>query len=172
MPIRCLYGSPSEISPDHWQGGFPLDGDKLHRAGFDTLVLCASELQPCPVGSVTHRTACAVAGEVVDFEFPGVEVVMAPMEDVDAEGQPTAEEVALAREAAARTLIALSHGRRVLVSCQAGRNRSGLVSALILVERYGLSGRTAAEVVRLRRKCALTNDAFSAYLNGVRAPAK
>jgi hypothetical protein len=167
MAIRCLYGAPSEISPGHWQSGFPVDGDKLHRAGFDVLVLAANELQPSRPGSIEHKVACAVAEEVVDFDFPGVEIITAPLDDSDG---PTPEEAAIATAGAERVLDALSRNKRVLVSCQAGRNRSGLISALVLAGRYGLSGKAAAQIVRLRRKGALTNESFSKFLSSIPAP--
>ena len=55
-------------------------------------------------------------------------------------------------------------GDRVLVRCQAGLNRSGLVTALVLM----LAGRTAAEAILLirarRAPVALCNDEFVRWL--------
>lgn len=55
-------------------------------------------------------------------------------------------------------------GRRVLVTCAAGRNRSGLVSALALMKRRGLSGEEAVARVQAMRKDALTNESFAEYV--------
>jgi len=57
-----------------------------------------------------------------------------------------------------------SRGKRVLVRCQAGQNRSGLVTALILM-RDGQSADEAIEAVRSGRKFgALNNPAFVDWL--------
>ena len=57
-----------------------------------------------------------------------------------------------------------SSGKRVLVRCQAGQNRSGLVMALILM-RDGKSADEAIEVVRTHRNFgALNNPAFVDWL--------
>lgn len=61
---------------------------------------------------------------------------------------------------------AVRQQRRVMTMCAQGRNRSGLVSALLLMRIYGLSGHDAVELVRMRRHPrrggpALTNPAFT-----------
>jgi hypothetical protein len=57
------------------------------------------------------------------------------------------------------------NGKRVLIRCQAGLNRSGLVTALVLIR----SGFTALEAVTLIREnrngYALFNDEFVKFLN-------
>lgn len=55
----------------------------------------------------------------------------------------------------------------VLTMCNAGRNRSGLLSALIIRELYGLPGAAAAEIVRTHRPNALANEHFMRYLEGL-----
>jgi hypothetical protein len=57
-----------------------------------------------------------------------------------------------------------SSGRRVLVRCQAGLNRSGLVTALVLMHA-GYSAEEAIELIRERRSpYALFNERFAEYL--------
>jgi hypothetical protein len=58
----------------------------------------------------------------------------------------------------------------VLIFCNAGRTRSGLLAALVLRELHGISGRTALNWVRERRPLAVSNDHFERFLNGLEAP--
>lgn len=134
-----------EIALGLWQGSFPPRGATLAKLGFDTLVLAAEELQ-FPADS-----------------YPGVEVIGAPNRD---DGSPLTwnqlqTAVATAREVQKR----LQDGKKVLVTCAAGVNRSGLVSALTLHFVYGWSGERCIQVVRERRKLsefrqALNNQFF------------
>lgn len=55
-------------------------------------------------------------------------------------------------------------GLRVLVHCQEGRNRSGLVAALVVRELTGCSGARAVEVVRAARPGMLGNRAFADFI--------
>lgn len=55
-------------------------------------------------------------------------------------------------------------GNKVLIRCQAGINRSGLIMALVLM-REGLSANEAIELIRQKRsEFALSNIHFQAYL--------
>lgn len=55
-------------------------------------------------------------------------------------------------------------GKRVLIRCQAGWNRSGLVMALVLM-REGYTAQAAIELIRERRSSsALCNSYFEEYL--------
>ena len=56
---------------------------------------------------------------------------------------------------------------RVLVMCHAGRNRSGLVSALIIRQLLRCSGAGALAHVRSRRPHAVANTVFAAYLGSL-----
>lgn len=64
----------------------------------------------------------------------------------------------------------LADGKRVLVHCYGGRNRSGLVAAEVLMKIQGISGREAmARIDAVAKKKdgsarALTNPYFRAYL--------
>lgn len=148
--VEGIFGSgpASRITRGLWQGGFPRASEGLHRH-FDVIVLCARELQPD--NPEQEREI-----------FPEVEVVRAPMEDE--ESGPTENEALVAFAAANRVVAAITDGKCVLVSCAAGRNRSGLVSAIALTKLYGISGKEAAERVRANRKDALTNRGFSKFL--------
>jgi hypothetical protein len=149
--IQGLFsrGLANHIDDKLWQGEFPHSDEwgRLSTKGFGAVVLCAQELQP---------------RDEFDF-FPGVELILAPMDDAVL----TDEEVAAATFAARRALAYLHRGQRVLVTCAAGRNRSGLVSALVLMMRRGMTGEEAVRRVQSRRKDALTNPSFAAYLRGL-----
>lgn len=56
----------------------------------------------------------------------------------------------------------------VMTMCHAGRNRSGLMSALILMELMGISGTSAIKIVRMERPRALANPHFEAFLKEIR----
>ena len=109
------------IAPKLWMGSYP-DGPV---PGVDVLVLCAEELQ--------HHAHHAV--------------LRVPLDDA----RPTDHEVALAKRAALRVNALRRQGKRVLVTCAMGINRSGLVTALALVFD-GHSGEEAIRAVRQGRK--------------------
>jgi len=119
----------------------PPTGPRVRRAGFDVLVLCSEEYQPAPE------------------HFPGMRVIHAPNEDAqylsDTQWRTA---LAASREVAG----AVRAGEKVLVTCTAGLNRSGLVSALALVHLAGETARAAEVVAQIqaRREMALCNDAF------------
>ena len=59
----------------------------------------------------------------------------------------------------------------VIVSmCWGGRNRSGLVAALIVRSLTGCSGPQSCEIVRAARPGALFNDSFVDFLMQLKAP--
>lgn len=124
-----------------WIGSAPdLDKD-LGACGFDTVVLCAEEYQP----RGAFGTACTVHAGFNDAQIDARTVSVATR---------------TAKEVAARW----HRGERVLVTCMAGRNRSGLVSALVLQLITGVSGRKALGHVRRMRPSALTNPSFASFL--------
>lgn len=91
---------------------------------------------------------------------PGVEHQVWPIPDGPLDGTQLAGVIRLAEAAC----DALDAGRRVLVRCYHGYNRSGLVVAHALVRR----GRSAEEAIRLirarRSPWALHNELFVEYL--------
>lgn len=62
----------------------------------------------------------------------------------------------------------IRQGGAVLVHCHGGRNRSGLVNALIVRELDGCSGEEAMLRVKAARKGSLVNEHFCNYLMGLR----
>ena len=58
-------------------------------------------------------------------------------------------------------------GSSVVVMCERGVNRSGLVTALIVRELQGVSGAEAVALIRARRQGSLRNPDFVAYLESL-----
>lgn len=112
------------------------------RLPFEVLILTAMEWQPEAA------------------RFPGVVVVHCPLDDA----KPSADEARAALAAARRAASALKCGNRVLVTCYAGRNRSGLVSGLALIE-CGYSSTDAVALIQHARRDALTNAHFREVLH-------
>lgn len=157
--ILTIEGSPSfahNVLGGLWIGNAPPILSAHERgtnsralASFDTIVLCAREYQP-------------EAGL-----FGGQEVIHAPMDD---NFEFMTKECAETAARAARNVIArISEGSQVLVTCLAGRNRSGLVCALALCfgpER--LSSNDAIRLVRdARGQHALRNPLFVRFLESL-----
>jgi protein-tyrosine phosphatase len=145
-------GPATKIAPGLWQGGFPINPEEVAQSGFDALVFAAREYQP-------------VGGEEREL-FPGVEVLAVPLDD-DGETGPTAEEIRQIGPVVLKIVELVSSGKRVLVTCREGRNRSGLLVALTLAALFHVSGTEAAEHVRSKRARALTNAGFSDFLDRI-----
>lgn len=133
------------ISGSLYQGSFPPSGSTLaNEHGFDVLVLCAYENPD--VG-----------------QYEGVEVIEALGADVS--GWPVDPGSVERWCQAARDVSArVKEGRRVLVTCMAGLNRSGFVSAMVLHEVYGWSGDRCVRHVQNAREDALFRREFCRYL--------
>lgn len=136
---RCY----DRVAPKLWQGSAPTEGC---YEKFDAIVLCAVEHQP------------KYLWDTVRGRFRG-EVLRAPFRDTD---EPTRDELIAARDAAVSVAARVTAGKRVLVTCQAGLNRSGLVSALALCT--AVEGMTPGDAIDLVRRArgpwALSNPAF------------
>ncbi|WP_247614895.1 protein-tyrosine phosphatase family protein [Streptomyces tagetis] len=99
---------------------------------------------------------------------PGVGHQVWPIPDGPLDGTQLAGVIRLAQAADE----ALEEGRRVLVRCYHGYNRSGLVVAQVLIRRGG-SAEDAIRLIRSRRSpWALHNELFAAYLRAGLATAR
>lgn len=136
-----------EVYPGLWQGSVPPRGNRLAREGFGLVVLAAREWQ------------------LFDETFEGVEVVRAPLDDDELVPIPRAD-LAGALKAARRTAEAVANGTKCLVTCAAGVNRSGLISALTLHLLNDWPGSKCIKVVQERRLASgvLSNARFRAVL--------
>ena len=138
--------SRSEVVPGLFISSKPSPG---RHADVDAIVLTAVEYQP-----------------PADL-FPGAEVLHVPLED-DASRPLRVDEIAVAIRAGRRVAKRLLAGRRVLVSCAMGLNRSALVAALAMHEIYGMNAdEIIARIRRERGAWALSNPGFVQLLRAV-----
>lgn len=112
------------------QGSKPPTGVPLP---FDVVVLAAREYQP---------------------SLPGHDVIHVPLDD----SHPSELDQARIRSVAHQIAHDVRDGRSVLVTCHKGRNRSGVISGLALIE-LGVNPREAANRIRSLRN-GLTNPHF------------
>lgn len=133
----------SKLSERLWMGSAPAVGCGVQRH-FDVLVMCAAEYQ-------------------LPTAFPGTEVILAPMRD---DGTPMVSlEGTTAVRAAGMVARHVASGRRVLVTCMQGRNRSGLVCAIAMCRADGLTPDEAVERIRAARgPSAMRNEWFNDFL--------
>jgi protein-tyrosine phosphatase len=135
----------TRILPKLYMGSRPPTGHQLRLEGFDVLVLCAGELQ------------------LPASHFPGVEVLHLPLRDVSHRpfGGSDWDRVVLTSQRVQRRL---RDGKRVLVTCAMGLNRSGIVTATTVHLMTGVSGAKAVDHVQALRapggQKALFNVAF------------
>jgi protein-tyrosine phosphatase len=127
-----------EVIPGLWQGSAPNDADV--RGRFAMVVLAAHEWQPTLHVSMVLRV---------------------PFED----GLLSKRETQMVTKASELVVEALKRGDPVLVTCFAGLNRSGLITALAL-RRLGYSPSDAIDLVRRARgEYALSNPSFVQFIN-------
>jgi protein-tyrosine phosphatase len=137
----------AEVAKNLWIGAAPPEGEIVGEH-WDVLVLCANDWQPS------------------SSSYPGVKVLHAPFRDTL---RISTDELKTAMKAAGWTAKELAEGKKVLVTCIAGRNRSGLVTAAALSFVARMDPAKAGEVVRERRgSAALTNSTFVNFLNAMR----
>jgi protein-tyrosine phosphatase len=134
----------NQIITNLFQGGFPPPGDGLKASGIDVLVLCAKENQDARF-------------------YPGIEVICAPGDD--AEGDDKLKQyIGSWKQAAEMTADRVAAGKKVLVTCMAGLNRSGLVTAMALRKLTGAKGADIIKLIQTKREGALFNQTFVRYI--------
>jgi hypothetical protein len=149
-----IYQDPyvaNHVHRDVWMGGIPPIGMSLAE-NFDCLVLSACEYQSPQV-------------------YHGVQVTTAFIDD--SEAPFTMEERKQAVAAAGKVISWMKDGLRVLSTCHAGRNRSGLVAAIALCKGAGLSPDQAIAAVRSARgPHALSNRNFVQFIREFCGPGR
>jgi hypothetical protein len=133
-----------------WISGCSIDYAWLRRERIDLVVDVADPdllLVADRLGSTTYRKEALVDGP----ELPAAVILDGLVHDV---------------------VTGVAAGRRVLVACAGGRNRSGLVLGLALRELLGCSGAEALRLVQLRREDALNNETFARHLAALPPPAQ
>lgn len=113
------------MDADRITSGLYLGSAPQECGPFDVVVLAAKELQNIPL------------------ECP---VIHAPLDDA----KPTRDEVYTALQAAKKVRQLRRGGKKVLVTCAQGINRSALIVALVLMMN-GLSARDAVKLIRAKR---------------------
>lgn len=153
MPLHKIAQNidADEIIPGLWQGSKPPIGLKLKQLGFDVLVLCAEEWQKAEL-------------------YKDIEVILAPNDD-DPRRMPTQGELNIAISAAKKVAQNVRQGRKVLVTCWQGWNRSGLVSALAVHIVTGMDGFSCIARVQGARENALCNGSFCKVLGKLKPKA-
>jgi hypothetical protein len=132
------------IAQGVYQGPCPDSTEQVRRHRFHVLVFCAREIQPYLPPNRTH----------------GLHVLYVPLNDSAADPM-TDDEWRAASEAGHEVARLTAVGARALTTCAMGLNRSGVVNALALHYRFGISGSNAIARVRaIRGSNALGNASF------------
>lgn len=142
--IPCPARRFNRVHEGLWMGGAPAPVKALAEE-FDCLVLCAQEYQ-------------------IPECFPHLETYAVPLHD---DGQPMRQhEYKASVLAAAKVIKWLDEGKKVLVTCWQGRNRSGLVCALALCKgSYSMKPEVALQKIRRARgPQAMSNEDFVNFL--------
>jgi hypothetical protein len=132
-----------------WISGCPIDYHRLRQEGIDLVVDVADpdlRLEPHQLGAIAYRKEALVDGP----ELPAMATLDRLVKEV---------------------VTAIREGRRALVACAGGRNRSGLVVAMAVRELLGCPGEDALRIVRSRREDALNNVTFARHIQSLPLPA-
>lgn len=149
----------SAILPGLWLSAMPRPDWPIERWGIRLLVSLSEHLPPHAARRFEWGTPAEATGDgqLIFLHWP--------FEDGDLPPWP------LAQLASHTVATAVRSELPTLVHCMAGRNRSGLIAALVVRELLGVSGSEAVARVRARRTGALTNPAFAAALAALGPPA-
>lgn len=118
-------------------GSAPIPG--ITALPFDVLVLCAQEYQP------------------TDKLFPNIRVLHVPFDDAESISK---EEAHRACRGGAVVAQLVRDRQKVLVTCMAGRNRSGLVTGFALMNMGYSAPRSIKHIRECRGENALSNQFF------------
>jgi protein-tyrosine phosphatase len=143
------FDQPTVILADAlWISGSPIDYAWLQEQRIDLVVDVADPellLERDRLGTIVYCKEALVDGP----QLPAATIIDRLVRDV---------------------VTAVRDGKRVLVACAGGRNRSGLVVALAVRDLLPCSGTEAMELVQSRRESALNNVAFAQHLASLARP--
>lgn len=143
VPIGAVLRAV-RVAQGIYQGPCPSSAEEVRRNGFHVLTFCAREIQPY----------------IPEHERHGLLVLYAPLNDSPVNPM-TDDEWAEAKRAGHEIARMTSTGSRALTTCAIGLNRSGVVNALALHYRFGVSGAEAIDQIRRTRGAnALGNPSF------------
>lgn len=132
------------IASGIYQGPCPNSTDEVRAHGFHVLVFCAREIQPYMPPHITRD----------------LHVLYVPLNDNALEPM-TDDEWRAACQAGREVAQLTATGSRALTTCAMGLNRSGVVNAVALHYRFGVSGQEAIDRIRgARGGNALHNPSF------------
>ena len=156
--MSALSLHASQIVPGLWVSGMPRSDWDLVAEGVDLVISLSEHLPPQAARRFEWHTRGGAAGNgrIVYAHWP--------IEDGPAPDMVRAQLVAGLASAG------VAAGMTVLVHCQEGQNRSGLVAALAVRLMVGCSGQDAVALVRQARRGALRNTAFAAVVQALPAP--
>jgi hypothetical protein len=141
--------TPTVILADKlWISGCPIDCGWLRQEGIGLVIDVADpdlRLEPDDVGAIVYCKEALVDAP----ELPAAATLDRLVHNV---------------------VSAVRDGRRVLVACAGGRNRSGLVVGLAVRVLLDCSGAQALRLVQSRRENALNNETFARYLASLPPP--
>jgi hypothetical protein len=140
-------------------------GGKLYQAGvreipqilrdnnISLLILAAREYQPKHISGTRGRFSLA-------------DKIYVPLRDtVLFTPKEFKNTVKRAKSAAEHAVDYISRGKNVLSTCQAGWNRSGIISGLALVDLTGIPGKQVVRHIRKKRSSsALSNPLFASVV--------
>lgn len=129
---------PSQITDLLWQSGYIHDRDTGH--GFLTVV--------------------NVSGDPIMKRLEGVEYVNKGLSDSD-----FLPHYGTIFQLAWSARMAVDAGRKTLINCQMGWNRSGLIMGVTVWMLTGMSGEEVVKLIRSKRANALSNRFFGAFLS-------
>jgi protein-tyrosine phosphatase len=143
------FDQPTVILADAlWISGCPIDYAWLQEQRIDLVVDVADpelRLERDRLGAIVYCKEALVDGP----ELPDAAIIDRLVRDV---------------------VTAVRDGKRVLVACAGGRNRSGLVVALAVRDILRCSGAEAMQLVQSRRESALNNVAFAQHVASLARP--
>lgn len=122
-----------KVGKNLWVGGLPTDPAAVDK-NFDAIVLAAKQ----------HQDIFPV------HKFPNTKLILAPLEDEPNSTGMSSQERALALKAALEVHDLNKKGKKVLVTCAAGVNRSALIAGLSMVIA-GVSAQHAINRIRKHR---------------------
>jgi hypothetical protein len=128
----------SHIEGPIWMGGCPVAGTDFHHQ-FDYIInLYGMKYEPAQKQVVIYRPF------LDSYDSPNVDF-----------------------KSLVKLICSLPNSAKVLIHCQAGLNRSGLVTALVMMQASNMSGQEAINLLREKR-CAevLCNGAFESFVLG------